>query len=156
MDVLRGTAPAMALAVLMTVASAAFAVVPPQGTYSGISEQQGSFPHDVTVRVDAQHQVTRVHIDWRAPCKRAGRHWSGGTRVLNPEQHGGKFHDHGSYDSATEDGQFKAHITETLDGHFPDKRHAAGRFTAKVDVKRAASGKKVDSCRVSTKWHATR
>ncbi len=56
----------------------------------------------------------------------------------------------------TVDGDYTWHITHTVDGHFIDKHHVRGTFTAHVKVMRVATVKKVDSCYVSTRWHAAR
>jgi hypothetical protein len=129
--------------------------VPPAGTYRGTTEQQYDGDHHARVKVDSNHQVTVVGIGWRAHCKDKGAFWYGATRFRNPKQDGGHFHDKGTYKGGTADGKYDADITVALDGRFPDASHAKGTFSSKVNVVRASTGRQVDSCKMSTRWHAS-
>ena len=78
------------------------------------------------------------------------------TKVSLTTTAGTALQDGGTYGSDTKNGKFHGDITVSVNGHFPDKRHAKGTFSATVKVTNKSTGQQIDSCAVSTKWSATK
>jgi hypothetical protein len=145
----------VAVAVMLGCAGTALAVVPHAGVYRGTTEQRFDGDHHVRVKVSESRRVAVVDVAWRAKCKAKGRFWYGATRFENPAEDGGHFHDAGTYDGGTADEKYDARITVAMDGHFTSASRVRGTFSSKVKVVKASTGHHVDSCKMSTHWHAT-
>ena len=125
----------------------ALAALAPAGTYKGKTDQK----RKVTVQVGDAGKVLRLDINWRAKCKKPKKFWTGGTTFSNPGTTDNISNAPGSYTSNA-GGGFTGLITPKLTGKFTTASKANG--TLKAHVKVMKNGKKVDSCNVTTKWHA--
>ncbi|MEA2396897.1 MAG: hypothetical protein QOK25_453 [Thermoleophilaceae bacterium] len=144
----RGTRVALlaALALLLLGAGVALAVQAPPGTYKGKTDQK----RPVTVKVGDGGQVVHFDIGWQAKCKKPHKFWTASTQFPNSGTTD-KIANSIPYTSPAVGG-YSGRVTPNLTGKFTTATTAHGKFKAHVKVMK--NGKKVDSCKVSTKWHA--
>jgi hypothetical protein len=148
---------AAAVAVSLTAATAVAVPPPPSGSFAGSTSQKKLSSHVVKIKTDASGHVSNFAIDWSAKCKKPKHFWTTTTIVRGGTDgvpmNGETFGETGSY-TGKAGGGIKGLVSVTFHGRFTDADNASGNWKTKVKVMR--KGKRIDTCKASIKWSASR
>lgn len=144
---------AAALVAVALAAATALAATPVKGTFTGETAQTKAKAHAIGLRTNKDGDVVKITVEWRAKCDTPNDFWRETTVIKRTgvtNDGSGVFHVDGGH---TSDGGGGIHgkVTDHLDGHFTDKRHAEGTWRAKVKVFNK-KGNQIDSCSMHTTW----
>jgi hypothetical protein len=138
----------------LALAAVALAATPSKGTHKGKTSQDRL----VQIKVNKNHRIKRLRVDWKAPCDNPGATWGPDTtvdidgskdKIKQPGD--GSFSDKGSYKTRPDKHNFVAHVNATENGTFTSGTAANGTFEVKLRITK--NGKTVDHCHKKVTWH---
>ena len=156
------TTAAIAIVAGATATTAVAVPPPPSANFKGSTSQTKEKDHGAQLTTNANGRVLRAYLEWTANRCDKGVAW----RQHQPIKRGSKglamkhgvFHRKGTFSAKPKGAPgITGKVSYAFKGHFTDKRHAKGTFTATVRVFR--DGDRIDTCRTPKKpirWHVKR